>query len=312
MNSARTLTRRRVLAIAASATVASFPAFSRTADAAWQGVAMGADASIRLQGFEAGMADRLLALCTAEVARLERIFSLFARDSSISRLNRTGHLEPAPEELRELLILSRNLNSHTGGAFDPTVQSLWIADGKAVPAQVLGMDKVQVDGGSVRLKNGAQITLNGIAQGYMTDRISNLLKDAGARHVLVNLGEYRAIGSKETGEPWVIGLRDPDRLWRTTRNVELEDRALATSASTGFLFGRDLSHHHLFDPRTGGSANHHRSVSVLAPTAALADGLSTALSALTVEEIPPVLTHYPEVDVHLTRPDGESLFFGNG
>ena len=86
------------------------------------------------------------------------------------------------------------------------------------------------------IRHGAAITLNGIAQGYATDRVVDMLRQAGLSTTLVNMGEIRAIGARPDGAPWRVGLADPDRPGALTETVDLVDRAVATSAGAGFRF----------------------------------------------------------------------------
>jgi thiamine biosynthesis lipoprotein len=252
---------------------------------------MGGDASIILDGFTGVQADALIQAARRELSRLEQIFSLHIPTSDIVRLNRTGSLSPAPEELLEALGLAADLNQKSNGAFDPTVQALWdvhaqcLAAGETSPAEAVlqaararvGFHHVEISNKSIHLNAGAALTLNGVAQGIMTDRIAALFRRAGAHHTLINLGEFRANGPQQDGTPWRVGLRNPSSVWKLDGRVEMTQGALATSAGTGHRLGGG---HHLFNPRSGTSPTHYSSVSVFAPSAALADGLSTALYVL--------------------------------
>ncbi len=149
---------------------------------------------------------------------------------------------------------------------------------------------------------GMAVTLNGIAQGYITDRIAELLRDAGLEHVLVDLGEARAIGRHPDGRPWRAALADP--AGGVFGRVELEDRALATSAPSGFLFGTSGRLHHLFDPLSGRPQALYASVSVLAPDATTADGLSTAFVQMAEPAIRRTLEGRRDIVVHLLHDDG--------
>ena len=129
-------------------------------------------------------------------------------------------------------------------------------------------------------RRGAAITLNGIAQGYATDRVVEMLRGAGLSTTLVNMGEIRAIGARPDGAPWRVGLADPDRPGVLTETVDLVDRAVATTAGAGFRFDPQGRFTHLFDPATGRSPSRYSTVSVIAPTATEADALSTAFSLM--------------------------------
>ncbi|MCR6630571.1 MAG: FAD:protein FMN transferase [Magnetospirillum sp.] len=122
----------------------------------------------------------------------------------------------------------------------------------------------------VVLPPGTALTLNGIAQGYVTDAIVGLLRSQGMRHVLANLGEIAALGLAGDGHAWRVGL--PDGGERA-----LSDGALAVSMPDGTRFSPLC--HHLFDPATGRSAASPCLVVVQAETATEADAISTAIAA---------------------------------
>jgi thiamine biosynthesis lipoprotein len=134
----------------------------------------------------------------------------------------------------------------------------------------------------VRLDHGVAVTLNGIAQGYITDRVADLLRARGWSNVLVDLGELRALDGHIDGTPWQItipgnGADDP---W-----LPLTNGALATSASYGTVLDRAGRFGHLFDPRRGWVEPRYRSVTVLARDATTADALSTAFALMPPESI---------------------------
>ena len=332
----RAVNRRRVLslfAIGAGAGASlwggrSTPALAATPTVSnvdmWEGHALGGDASIHLLGFSPKDRVRLLGQCVAHLRKLEGIFSLFDPESVLVRLNQQGQLHQAPPPLLELLRVSKHLHAQTGGAFDPTVQPLWQAaahhfqtrgKGAYQPHQAtrskVGFEHVQIDGKDITLANGTELTLNGIAQGYITDQITGLLQQAGARHVLVNLGEFRALGPKPDGQPWQIGVRDPDRIWHLLKRLPLSAGAIATSAASGQQFDATGHHHHLFDPATGQNTQRYKSVSVWAPTATRADGLSTAFTVMTQADIEAFIKTDATVGVLLQHKNGRLKKIGN-
>jgi len=337
------LKRRRFLSIAAMcAAMGSMPGGLALAAVApslrptvWKGVALGAPASMTLVHPDRPHAQAMVARCVAEVGRLESVFSLYRPDSALSRLNATGLLEYPPTELVELLSFGLSLAQRSGGAFDPTVQPLLrlyfehFSRPDASPRgpspqaiaharQRVGFADVEVGAARIRLgRPGAAISLNGVAQGFITDRIADLLLADGFGNVLIDVGEGRALGHRPDGGPWRAAVVDPTDPGRTLFELPLgsdhgEHRALATSGGYGTRFGSDPDLHHLLDPRTGRSANHHASVSVTAPRATLADGLSTTLSILSPARRGPLLADYPSVRTwfvdaagRVTGPDGK-------
>jgi thiamine biosynthesis lipoprotein len=159
-------------------------------------------------------------------------------------------------------------------------------------------------------RRGAAITLNGIAQGYATDRVVERLRSAGLSTTLVNMGEIRALGTRSEGKPWRVGLADPDKPGVLTETIDLIDQAVATSAGAGFRFDVKGRFTHLFDPVTGRSPSLYNTLSVVAPTAMEADALSTAFSLMPVSRIEEVLAARPGVQARIMTPRGSLIVCG--
>jgi thiamine biosynthesis lipoprotein len=163
---------------------------------------------------------------------------------------------------------------------------------------------IEIEPAAIRLSRpGMAVTLNGIAQGYITDRIVGLLKNEGFDHVLADLGEIRAIGRGPSG-PWRVAIKDPARPTRSLPGVDLQDQALATSGSYGFQFDGAGRFHHLFDPRSGTCPHRYASVSVVAADATSADALATACNLLSIEAIADLLRSAGAARAHLVMLDG--------
>ncbi len=274
------LTRRRFIAI--SAVAACLPAaLSAQPSRHWAGQALGARASIRLDHPDA---DAITARCLAEIDRLENVLSLYRPESALSRLNRDGQLEAAPFELLDCLSQAQAVHRATGGLFDATLQPLWVLWAKAAsegrrPDQterkaalaLVGIDRLRLSSDRIRLEPGMAITLNGIGQGYVADRVASLLEAEGLTNILIDTGEHRAIGAGPDGSPWPLRTADG------RREIPLAARALATSSPLGTCFDAAARDGHILDPRTGAPvASKWKSVTISAPTAALADALATA------------------------------------
>jgi len=281
----------------------------------WKGTALGAVASMTLVHEDRPHALRVLAECVDEIERLERIFSLYRADSALSRLNAAAQLPDPPVELVELLSAALALARASEGAFDPTVQPLYrlyeahfrtpgadpSGPGRDAISRVLrdvGHRRVEVEPRRIAFPRGMAITLNGIAQGYVTDRVADRLRGEGFGGVAIDLGEARAAGRRADGRAWTAVVTDPERPSQTLFELAMGDgpgqvAALATSAGAGTRFGPDPRVNHLFDPHTGRSANRYAQVSVAASRATIADGLSTALSVLAPERGAALLAAHP-------------------
>ena len=287
------LTRRRAITLVAAACGAGLiggPARSAPSLHRWRGAALGAQAELQVYHQDADEARRLIALALAEIERQEQIFSLYRRGSAIDRLNGAGSLAPPPLDLLALLDRAGVWYRLTEGAFDVTVQPLWrlyrdhfvtgTEDGPT-PAQIesalrsVGQDKLSVVADRIAFRQpGMALTLNGIAQGYITDRVAELWRAEGLDQVLIDLGELRALGDHPDGRPWRVGLRDHAE---AVTSLALSNAALATSATSGLSFDAAGRFHHLLDPRSGQPTAGYRTVSVMARSATDADALSTAL-----------------------------------
>ncbi len=281
------LSRRRFLTIAACAGAFAPGASAAAGMTQWRETALGAQVTLTLAHAQAGaIAGRVF----AEMRRLEAIFSLYREDSALVALNRDGHLPAPPFELLECLGLCDRVHRVTGGAFDPTVQPLWAAHarqateggdtgGIARARALVGWQGVSFDSGAVRLaRPGMALTLNGIAQGHIADRLAKMLRREGLDEVLVDTGELHALGGHPDGGDWPVTLRAPDG--GAPGRAGLRNAALATSAPAGMRMG-GTGPGHILNPATGRPTDARwRLVGVTGPGAALADALSTAFCVM--------------------------------
>lgn len=272
------LTRRRFITIAAAMAPSLAPslALARAPVHVETDIALGAKITLRLEHPDA---PRIARLAMAEIRRLERIFSLYLPGSDLARLNRDGRLDDPAFELLECLTLAGAVHSASAGRFDPTVQPLWLAEAAACGAgqrladtdrdrarALVDWSAVSVTSDAIALRPGMALTLNGIAQGYFADRVAALLVDQGLSRALIDTGEMVALSEGD----WPVRLS-------SGASIPLQGRAIATSAPLGMTFGGDGRSSHILDPRTGYPVRSWWSaVSISAPSAALADALSTA------------------------------------
>lgn len=324
------ISRRRIIGITAAAAGLQLIPPGRAPLAAntvttWRGAMLGAEASMHIHHPDRNAAARLIDLSVQEARRLERIFSLYLDDSALVALNRRGMLEAPPAELVELLGECRRHHDLTSGAFDPTVQPLWrlyfthFAKPDAEPTgpaqaridtvlQTVGLNKVLVSRDRIAFsRRGVALTLNGIAQGYITDRIVMLLRAHGIDHSLVDLGEARAIGNRVDGRPWQVGIAIPEHPGHATEPLSIVDQAVATSSGYGFRFDAGGRFNHLLDPKTGLSPHRYRSVTVVMPMASAADALSTAFSLMQIDDIRRVLHALGTGEAHIFTAAGGSV-----
>lgn len=303
------ITRRRMMQISAAACGSAllsskgYAATDALEPVSWRGIALGAPAEIRLYSTDGEAGRAILRRAVTELRRLEEVFSLYQRESAISRLNRHGEIRNPPPDLIRLVSSAKGISVATGGAFDPTIQPLWALyaehfarhpeSGQGPSTEQIAGVLELVDCRAVTLapdriafnRPGMGLSLNGIAQGYITDRIADLLREEGLDHVLIDMGETRGLGAHPSGRPWRVGIGAPGGKGEIIREVELIDKAVATSAPLGTPFEPQGRFHHLLDPRTGRCANLYQSVTVIARNATLADAFSTAFAMMAWRDV---------------------------
>ncbi|WP_394199886.1 FAD:protein FMN transferase [Litoreibacter albidus] len=289
-----TLTRRRFMTVSAAFACAPNAAHAHS----WKGRAFGADIAITIRGG----ADAAAALRDARrvMSEVEALFNLYDPSSALSRLNADGHLEGPEPWFLELMTAADRVHKMTDGLFDPTVQRLWKARaaGRVVGASGTGGDwgKVKLDARRIVLGKSQALTFNGIAQGFATDKVTEVLRAHGLGDVLVNIGEHRGVGG-----PWRLELSDPVHGSLGMRT--LTTGAIATSSPNA-------------TPLPGGGHIVHptarpqwSTVSVEAASAVLADGLSTALVLAPLELVKRIVSEGQISRVTLVDRSGDLTTF---
>jgi thiamine biosynthesis lipoprotein len=237
---------------------------------------------------------------TAALRSVEAHMSTYLEDSEISHFNaaQPGLAMPVSGDTMEVLRASREISEQTGRAFDVTcrpVVELWRKAAKedklptdaelAAALALVGWDKIVLREGAVeKLALSRGVDLGGIAKGYGIDRAVAAMKDAGAIGGLVDVGgDVRCFGRRPGGGKWRIGIRNP---FTKNRNdliglILLSQGAVCTSGNYERYWKIGAKHYsHIVDPRTGRPVADAPSVTVIAPTAMVADAWATALSVL--------------------------------
>lgn len=273
-----------------------------------EGVAFGAGFTLKLVAPLDAEAEQALNVELAAILDgIDRRMSTYKPETELSRFNAGQGLEPTPMSPMTLAVLREavELNRASGGAFDVTVRPLvrvWgfgagaaavepTAEAIAAALALVGPDKLELDvaAGTIRKFHPAvEVDLSAIAPGWAADRVAEALEAHGWHDYLVDVGgEYRLSGSSPGGEPWRVGIEQPDSTARRGYAVaSLDSGALATSGDYRAyreVEGRRISH--TIDPRTGQTVSHGlASVTVLHALASQADGWATALSVLGPDE----------------------------
>lgn len=235
----------------------------------WKGISMGIEVSVSYRG----KADLEPAL--REVREAGSALTLWDQNSPLAELNRTGFLKNPPRHLLNCLSKACELFEASGGLFDPTVHSYleWarleyeagrIPDDEVSEEKRAQVDftKLEITPTMVTLPEGMALSLNGIAQGYLTDVFVETFECSSA---LVNFGEYRVRGDQS----WPVELAG---------RKHILTRALAVSSGGGQRLSATASANHLINPKTGKSPPPKKIFAVEADEAWLADGLATLVA----------------------------------
>ena len=268
--------------------------------------------SFTLYGEEA-QTDAVLAWIPTQLGALEAELSATREDSDIFRIDRA---EGQPVEVRacvsELLSDTLELCRITDGALDitayPAVKAWGFTTGEhRVPdeeelaelAAKIDYTAVGWDGPAVTLPAGMELDVGAVAKGYAGDVLAETARANGISSALLDLGQSTivAIGTKPGGKPWRIGIRDPAGE-SYLAVVELMDMSLGTSGGYQRYFEEDGEvYWHILDPDTAAPARSGlASVTVVAPSALLCDGLSTALFVMGLEEGSQFWRDHPELE----------------
>jgi FAD:protein FMN transferase len=265
----------------------------------------------------------------AMIDQLEEQMSVFRPQSELSRLNDRAADEPVAVEKRLFDLLRETVDHATEleSAFDPTagpLVALWrhCRRERRIPTEEeleeararIGCGDVEFDSRSqtIRFRRpGVELNLNAIGKGYALDRAAELLASGGSSW-LIHGGHSSilAAGSLAGGNGWPIALRHPLFPNRQLATLLLKDRGISTSGSgVQFYQVGEKRYGHLIDPRTGWPAEGMLTVTVLAPTAARAEALSTAFFVLGVEKARTYCHNHREVAALLIPAprDGERL-----
>jgi thiamine biosynthesis lipoprotein len=247
------------------------------------------------------------------VDALEEQLSFFRETSELSGVNRNADAGSVVVDpgLFEIVALAQRLNAETGGALDITSTPLWEAWGFSrragrVPTEaeiaaalsLVGSSMVELDPQrrTIRFRKvGVRLNLGSMGKGFALDRCAEKLLGSGIEHFLIHGGQSSVLargaqglvvaGSKGKADGgWIIGVKHPLRPDRRLGEIRLRDRALGTSGSQAQSFWhKGRRYGHIIDPRTGWPAAQVFTATVLAPTALLADALSTAFYVMEPE-----------------------------
>lgn len=258
----------------------------------------------------------------ALINRLEDLFSVTKQDSDIAKINAAGGKPvTVADETYDLLQKCLHYSDITDGMFDisiyPLVKLWGFTTGEYhVPTEQeirkvqdqIDYKKIRLsDGNNVQIEEGMQIDLGAAAKGYLSQKLMDLFRAEGIESAIVSLGgNVQAMGKKEDGSLYNIGLVDPADGTSIYGTLEVEDRAVITSGIYQRYFEKDgQTWHHIMDKGTGKPAdNGLASVTVVTADGSTGDALATALYVMGEEKAVEYQKNHPEIEIILIRKDG--------
>ena len=261
-----------------------------------------------------------------EIERIEKRFSSWIENTEISKINReAGQFVEISKESYDHLKLAQSIAQETQGAFDVTwasLQGLWDFRAKKIPPHTEILARLQFVGSQkhlqlkqenalyfAQLSKGARIELGAITKGYAVDQASQIIEKFGFQNFIVNGGgDLKISGHKEDQSPWRIGIRHP-RNGKIFGEIQIDGTQSIVSSGDyeRYFIENGQIYHHIIDLRTGYPAQASVSVTVVAPTAVLADAYATALFVLGPKASQEILNQHPEIQVVFLTPSGEVL-----
>jgi FAD:protein FMN transferase len=260
---------------------------------------MATTADFTIVHVDATYAERAIDAAMAELTRVERLMTRFNDTSDIGRANAFAAVKPVIVSRETYSVLDEALRwaSASGGAFDPgvgRVVELWDVAHRYEPPPRALVRPLEGQGFHRHIQLGTErgapavfftlpnvhLDLGGIACGYGVDLAIDSLRRWGIRDALVNVsGDIFALGHAPDGSPWRVGIRSPADAQRLLSQVEISDRAIATSGDyEQFFMHRGTRYHHLMDPdRAAPRRSLAHTITVVADRCVDADAASTAV-----------------------------------
>ena len=265
---------------------------------------MGNRFEISVMANDATYANACIDAAVNEIQRIENLFTTFKDDSDTNRINAQAGISAVKveREVLELIQRSIKISDITQGSFDITYgsidKSLWNFDKdmKQLPdadtakkaVRLINYKNVIVDEKECTIflkEKGMRIGFGGIGKGYAAEKAKTILQQMGITSGIVNAaGDLTAWGYQLNGEPWTIGIADPDSIHHPFSALNITNMAIATSGNYvkyAIINGKKYSH--TIDPQTGLPVSGIKSVTIIAPNAELADALATPVMVMGIK-----------------------------
>lgn len=232
----------------------------------------------------------------AEIRRIEKLLTTFNEESETALINRYAGIKPVrvSEETFNIIERSIRISRVTQGAFDITYGSvdkrLWNFDMNLdeLPDKItakkmtrlINYRNILVDRNNLTVmlkEKGMRIGFGGIGKGYAADRARQVMRDKGVKSGVVNAsGDLVTWGLQPDGQPWSIGIVDPNAKDKIFSSLNITDMAIATSGNyEKFILVNGQKYSHTINPKTGLPIRGIKSVTIISKNAEIADAMAT-------------------------------------
>lgn len=283
------------------------------------GIVMGTVVNLVLYGTNPEKDVLTAKTCLENMARLESIFSRFNPNSQLSLLNKNGVIHQPNPALPSLISFAQKISTESDGIFDISIKPLldlyirYAALNELPPKEeinnklgLVGFQHINSNPDRISFDiPGMQITMDGIAKGYILDEAMSWLKQNEFEHVMLEAGgDLITTKTKYNDLPWNIQIAAPRiDIQQHIDPVSISQQSIATSGDYMQSFTVDFSEHHIIDPRSGHSAPFLSSASVIAPNTTLADCLATTLMLMDVEQGLSFIGQFQDCEALLIKKD---------
>lgn len=280
------------------------------------------------------------ALVKTELEHYHQLFDIYhdyKNVNNVKTINDRAGVEPVlvDTELLELLEKSVEMYERTDGMVNVamgSVLSLWHSSreaGKANPDHarlpdttelLLAAEHVDIENlvldkekSTVYLKDGAMsLDVGAVAKGFAAQKLCDKLREAGVTSGLISIGgNVQAIGRRGDGQPWRVGIQNPDLSGQQSYlyAMSLEDAALVTSGDYQRYYEVDgVRYHHIIRPGSWMPWNEYASVTVRCADGMQADALSTAVFNMEFEKGLALIESMEQTEAMWVLPDGTKRF----
>lgn len=286
---------------------------------------MGSRCEITIVADDAEKAERYIDTVITEITRIENLISDWRPQTQVSEINRNAGIAPVKVD-KELIDLTKRalyFSKITDGAFDisfASMQKIWKFDGsmtempspEAVKESValVGYENIIVDeeNSTIFLKlKGMKLGFGALGEGYAADRCKEMMLARGVKAGIVNgSGDMNTWGTQPDGKPWSIGITNPLNKNKVFAVFPLRESAVVTSGSyEKYVIFNGKRYTHIINPVTGYPVSGLSSVTVMGPSAEMANGFSTSIMVLGKEAGLNLINRFPQLSCIIVTDTGE-------